>query len=148
MSLTAYPNQKFLWICDHDSINIDGKKRDFSHTQKILFHCLSMYSDNPYEIYGFARPFKRDPGTTDLLSLTDFSAGTIQEILQRKITKKHIKISDEKENLIRWMGTKSSSLTKVNLVFLHQENKYPKVGTVDIQSKHKNYKNRDIFSRL
>ena len=133
MSLVAYPNQNILWLCDHDSINIDGNKRDFTHTQKIFYHCLAMYSDNRYEIYGFAKPFKRDAGTTDLLSLSDFSAGIIQEILQCKLMKKDINLSNEKAKLAKWMGTESRFLTKVNLVFQEQEDKDFGAGTVDIR---------------
>lgn len=135
ISLVAYPNQKLLWLCDHDSINDDGKKRDFTHTQKIFGHCLAMYSDNLYETYGFAKPFKNDAGTTDLLSLTDLSAGMIQEILQSEIAKKHVEISDEKAKLAKWMGTESAFLSKVNLVFIQNDDGDWGAGSVDIQAK-------------
>ncbi len=135
MSVLAYTDQKFLWLCDKDSINEDGNSRDFSHTQHILGHCLSMYSDNLYEIYGFAKPFEKDAGTTDLLSITDFSAGIIQEVLQEKIKGKKINVSDEKEKLLKWMGTNSSFLTKLNLVFMKQGKEEWGVGMVDLQVK-------------
>lgn len=135
MSLVAFSGQKILWLCDHDSINVDGKKRDFSHTQNIFGHCLAMYSDNLYEIYGFAKPFEKDAGTTDLLSLADFSAGIIQEILQSEVAKKDIKLSDDKAKLAKWMGTDSSFLTKANFVFIQQDDGDWGVGSVDIQAK-------------
>ena len=135
MSLVAYSGQKILWLCDHDSINTDGNKRDFTDTQKIFVRCLSMYSDNLYEIYGFARPFERDAGTADLLSLSDFAAGTIQEILQNKIKCKDFQFSAEKVKLIKWMGTESRFLSKVNLTFIKKPDGDLGVGTVDIQAK-------------
>ncbi len=135
MSLVAFSGQKVLWLCDHDSINVDGKKRDFTHTQKIFGRCLAMYSDNLYEICGFAKPFEKDAGTNDLLSLADFSAGIIQEILQSEVTKKDVQLSDEKAKLVKWMGTDSSFLTKVNLVFIQQDDGDWGVGSVDIQEK-------------
>jgi len=135
MSVLAYEDQKFLWLCDKDAINEDGKIRDFSHTQKILVHCLSMYSDNLYEIYGFAKPFETDAGTTDLLSITDFSAGIIQEILQGELKGKDIQLSEEKSKLVRWMGTESTFLTKLNLVFTKQGQEKWGVGTVVLQAK-------------
>lgn len=135
MSLVAFSGQKVLWLCDHDSINVDGKRRDFSHTQNIFRHCLTMYSDNLYEIYGFAKPFEKDAGTTDLLSLADFSAGIIQEILQREVAKKDIQLSDEKATLAKWMGTDSSFLNKTNLVFIQQDDGNWDVGSVYIQAK-------------
>ena len=135
MSLVAFSDQKILWLCDHDSINVDGKKRDFTHTQKIFGQCLAMYSDNLYKIYGFAKPFKKDAGTTDLLSLADFSAGIIQEILQSEVAKKNVELSDEKAMLARWMGTESAFLTKVNLAFVQQDDGDWGVGSVNIQAK-------------
>jgi len=32
MSVLTNSSQKFLWICDHDSINEDGKVRTFENT--------------------------------------------------------------------------------------------------------------------
>jgi hypothetical protein len=135
MSLVAYPDQKFIWLCDNDSINENGKLRDFSHTQKVLGHCLAMYSDNKYQTYGFAKPLKNDSGTTDLLSVTDFSAGIIQEILQSEIKLKDVQFSEEKAKLAKWMGTESNFLTKVNLIFTKQDGGDWGVGSVDIQAK-------------
>ncbi|WP_370293648.1 hypothetical protein [Thalassolituus sp.] len=135
ISLIAYADQKILWLCDHDSINVDGNNRDYTHTQKIFLHCLSMYSDKVYDIYGFAKPFKKDAGTTDLLSVADFSAGIIQEILQSKVTKKNVEFSNEKAMLARWMGTRSAFLTKVNLAFIQKDDGTWDVGSVDIKAK-------------
>lgn len=135
MSILATNGQKFLWLCDHDSINEEGNKRAFSHTQEILGHSLAMYSDNIYEIYSFAKPFDKDAGTNDLLSLTDFSAGIIQEILQSELKNKDIKLSEEKVKLVKWMGSESNFLTKVNLVFTKQDDGEWGVGTVDLKAK-------------
>lgn len=135
MSILAKPKQKFLWLCDHDAINTDGKRRDYSHTQLVLSHCLAMYSNNSYDIYGFAKPFEQDAGTSDLLSLSDFAAGVTQEILQSKLKLKNVEFSEEKAKLAKWMGTESNYLQKVNLVFLMQPDGEWGVGIVDIQAK-------------
>jgi hypothetical protein len=135
LSILAESDQKLLWICDHDSINEEGKERDFSHTQSILGHILAMYSDNQYEILGFAKPFNGDAGTSDLLSLTDFSAGAIQEVLQSELTKKNIKVSDEKGKIVKWMGTDSKFLKKVNFVFVKKDDGDWGVGQVDLTAK-------------
>lgn len=135
LSLLGENGHKLLWICDHDSINEDGKERDFSHTQLVLGYTLAMYSDNQYEILGFAKPFDSDAGTSDLLSLTDFSAGAIQEVLQSEITKKEINVSEEKAKIIKWMGTESKFLKKVNLVFVKQDDGDWGVGPVELTAK-------------
>lgn len=135
LSVLGENGQKLLWICDHDSINEDGKERDFSHTQLVLGHTLEMYSDNQYEILGFAKPFEGDAGTSDLLSLTDFSAGAIQEVLQSEITKKDINVLEEKAKIVKWMGTESKFLKKVNLVFVKQDDGDWGVGPVELTAK-------------
>lgn len=135
LSILAKNGQKILWLCDNDSINEDGKNRDFSHTQKVLGHTLAMYSDNKYEILGFAKPFSKDTGTNDLLSLTDFSAGAIQDVLQNEFTDKEIQVSDEKAKIIKWMGTDSTFLKKINLVFIQQENGEWGVGPVELTAR-------------
>ncbi len=135
MSILATSGQKFLWLCDHDSINEDGNERDFSHTQKVLSHALAMYSDNLYEIYGFAKPFANDAGTSDLLSLTDFSAGAIQELLQSEMKGKDIQLSEEKGKILRWMGSESKFLKKINFVFTKRDDGDWDVGVVNLQAK-------------
>lgn len=135
MSLIAHPEQKFMWLCDNDSINEDGKLRDFTHTQHVLGHCLSMYSENIYGVYGFAKPFDGDSETTDLLSVTDFSSGIIQEILQFKLKGKDLDLSKEKLKLAKWMGSESECLTKLNLYISKDKMGNFEVGTVDIRTK-------------
>lgn len=135
LSILGKNGHKILWICDHDSINEDGSERDFSHTQLILAHTLAMYSDNQYEILGFAKRFSGDAGTSDLLSLTDFSAGAIQEVLQSEIKKKDINVSAEKAKIIKWMGNESKFLKKVNIVFFREDNGGWGIGRVDLTAK-------------
>jgi hypothetical protein len=145
MSLVAHSGQKFLWLCDQDSINPDGITRDFSHTQKILGHCLLMYSENLYEIYGFAKPFKQDIATTDLLSVTDFSAGIVQEIMQHALKCKNIQLSPEKEKLAKWMGTKSNTLIKVNFALTKDNNSSFSLKTMIIKKGNTN--NNSLVAR-
>jgi hypothetical protein len=81
-----------------------------------------MYTDNEYEIYGFAKPFEKDPFTSDLLSLADFAAGAIQDVLQSLKTND---VGDKmgKRQIIRWLGTSSPFLSKLNLIFKMDEGK-------------------------
>lgn len=135
MAVLGYSGQKILWLCDNDSINEEGKNRDFTHTQQIFCHCLSMYSDNLYENYGFAKPFEKDSGTTDLLSITDLAAGTIQEILQNKLKNKEIALTKEREALVRWMGRESQFLCKLNYLYSKKEDNMWNINKIDIEEK-------------
>lgn len=118
LALLTKEGQKFLWMSDKDAINEDGNDRSFENTQHVFIHALRMYTDNKYDIYGFAKPIDKDPFTYDLLSLTDFAAGAIQEVLQHRIKGRDIKINEEKSKIIRWLGTSSPFLKKVNLIFI------------------------------
>jgi hypothetical protein len=120
LSVLGKNGQKLLWMCDHDSINEDGKERDFSHTQLAFGHTLAMYSD---------------AGTSDLLSLTDFSAGAIQEVLQNEFMEKEINVSEEKSKIIKWLGKESNFLKKVNLVFIKQDDDDWGVGSIELTDK-------------
>ncbi|MFY9561712.1 MAG: hypothetical protein WAQ52_15875 [Terriglobales bacterium] len=116
LALLTHSGQKFLWMSDRDAITEDGGVRTFENTQRVFLHALRMYTDNEYEICGFAKPFEKDPFTSDLLSLADFGAGAIQDVLQS------LKAGDVKDNMgkrqiIRWLGTSSPFLSKLNLVF-------------------------------
>ena len=136
MSMLSKENQSFIWICDHDSINDDGKDRDFSHTQKVFCHALHMYSDVKYKRYGFAKPFSDDSTTTDLLSLTDFSAGVIQEFLQEELLGKESNPSKEKQLLIKWLASDSNFLMKYNFILTKSKEKgHWDIGKLELSNK-------------
>lgn len=115
ISLLCHSGQKILWMCDNDSINENGKKRDFSNTQKLLIKCLPMYSENTYEIFGFCRAFKRDHLYGDFLSVADFAAGIVQEILSAKFKGGASEVDDSKLETLKWIGKKSRFLSKLNI---------------------------------
>jgi len=122
LALLTRTGQKFLWMSDRDAITEDGGRRSFDNTRQVFLRALRMYTDNEYEIYGFAKPFEKDPFTSDLLSLADFAAGAIQDVLQSLKTND---VGDKmgKRQIIRWLGTSSPFLSKLNLIFKMDEGK-------------------------
>ncbi|MGL5469693.1 MAG: hypothetical protein ACRDCT_16150, partial [Shewanella sp.] len=74
--------------------------------------------------------------TTDLLSLTDFSAGVIQEFLQEELLGKQTNPSTEKVALIEWLARKSNFLKKYNFI-IRKSNERDSwdVGTLDLSEK-------------
>ncbi|MDO8332210.1 MAG: hypothetical protein Q7T36_17225 [Fluviicoccus sp.] len=135
LSILTRSEQKILWICDNDSINQNGKSRNFSHTQKLTSQIVAMLSDNQYEIFGFARPFKNDTGTSDLLSITDFSSGVIQEILHTEFFDSDLQVSEEKAKIGRWMGSKSHFLAKHNIAIMKGDYDNLEIRTIELQEK-------------
>jgi len=116
LGVLTQSGQKFLWMSDRDAITEDSGGRTFSNTQQVFLRVLQMYTDNEYEIYGFAKPLEKDPFTADLLSLADFAAGAIQDVLQI-LKSNDVKDNLNKRQIIRWLGTPSRFLSKVNLIF-------------------------------
>jgi hypothetical protein len=116
LALLTHTGQKFLWMSDRDTITDDGSKRTFENSQQVFLHALRMYTDNEYEIYGFAKPFEKEPFTSDLLSLADFAAGAVQDVLQH-LKAENVKDHAGKRQIIKWLGTASTSLQKVNILF-------------------------------
>lgn len=118
LALLTHSGQKFLWMSDKDTITEDGNARNFANTQRVFVHALRVYTDNEYDIYGFAKPFEKDPFTSDLLSLADLAAGAVQDVLQIRLKAKGVGESPGRRKIIRWLGTPSLFLKKVNIVFM------------------------------
>jgi hypothetical protein len=113
-ALTTQDKQRLLWYCDLDAINEDGRNRRFEHTQSVFLRVLRMYCNHDFEILGFAKSFEGKSHLDDLLSIPDFAAGVVQDILQAH----HTEVDDitgghEKEALIRWIATEAKFLTKI-----------------------------------
>lgn len=114
--LTTTSGQKLLWYCDKDSINDDGIERNFAHTQKIFAGALGMYSKHKYSLLGFGKSFDNKSYLDDLLSISDFAAGTVQDILQaHKSGNDSIHGEEEKELLLKWMTNQGKFLSKITI---------------------------------
>jgi hypothetical protein len=135
VSILGHSGQKTLWLCDNDAINEDGRLRSFDDTQKIYGNVLKMYCDYEFDITGFAKPFKNDPLTSDLLSVTDFAAGTIQDILQSHIKQNDYLGNDTKIKLVKWMAKESGFLSKINLFITKKEDGDWGCGIVELDTK-------------
>ena len=108
--------QKFLWMGDHDAISEDGNKRNFENTQNVFMNVLKMYTDNEYEIHGFAKPFDDNQLLGDLLSLTDIAAGATQDLLADTFGGRIAQSSEIKKSIQVWLGRDGVSLRKLNVM--------------------------------
>jgi hypothetical protein len=133
--LSVLTNEKhdIIWMSDNDSINDDAKKRSFEDTQRVFGRVVMMYTDAIAKSYGFAKPFKEHPETNDLLSLTDFACGAIQEVVKDYFGEK-VDVKEERIEILKWMAESSQYLTKVNFVFKKQGDDWA-VGQVDMSPK-------------
>ena len=122
-SLVSRENHKLLWYCDLDPINDDGKGRSFSDTQKLFVQILGMYTKHRFEIVGFCKSFDGKSYLDDLLSIADFGAGVVQDILQwHRLGADSIPGSDEKELVLKWITNKGEHLSKITVEICKLEN--------------------------
>jgi len=116
VALTTRENQRLLWYCDNDAINENGKERGFKHTQKIFLQTLGMYSSHKFDLIGVGKSFEDKSHLDDLLSIPDFAAGVIQDLLQAHKTGDDNVSGDEgKKALMRWIGTQGKFLSKITV---------------------------------
>lgn len=81
VSLPTRADQPLFWYCDNDAINETGIERSFEDTQTILRGALGMYTERRSGLIGVAKSFEGKSCLDDLLSVPDFTAGVVQDLL-------------------------------------------------------------------
>ncbi len=133
IALTTRENQRLLWYCDKDAINENGGNRSFADTQKIFYHILGMYSKHKFDLVGFGKSFDDKSHLDDLLSITDFAAGIVQDLLQaHKTGVDNIPGGEEKIVLLKWIATQGKFLSKITVQITKLANGELGSGVVDI----------------
>lgn len=116
VALTTRENQRLLWYCDNDAINENARNRGFADTQQIFLRTLGMYSRHKFDIVGFAKSFDSKSHLDDLLSIPDFAAGVVQDLLQaHKTGDDNIPGGGEKIALLKWIATQGKFLSKITV---------------------------------
>jgi hypothetical protein len=81
--------------------------------QKIFLRAVAMYSKHQLGPVGFGNSFKHNSYLDDLLSVADFAAGIVQDLLTTAETRKEVDGRDEKILLLKWLAAKSEFLSKI-----------------------------------
>lgn len=132
VALTTRENQRLLWYCDNDAINENGRDRGFADTQQIFLRTLGMYSKHKFDLVGFGKSFDGKSHLDDLLSIPDFAAGVVQDLLKaHKTGDDNISGGEEKIALLKWMATKSKFLSKITIQISRLANGELGSGVVD-----------------
>lgn len=113
VALLTKAGQHVFWYCDSDAINETARERGFPQMQKIFLHALAMYSKHQLGTMGFGKSFEHKSYLDDLLSVTDFAAGIVQDLLTAEETRKDIDGGNEKILLLNWLAAKSEFLSKI-----------------------------------
>lgn len=111
-SLLTHSNQKLLWYCDSDAVN--DNSNFFDDTKTILNRTLGLYLTHTFEILGFGKSFIKKSHLDDLLSISDLSAGVIQDVMTGHHSKND-QLQEKKIPLLEWLTTRSNFLTKISI---------------------------------
>lgn len=130
-SLMTKENQRLLWYCDNDTILEDANERKYADVQQMFATALGMYSRHKLDLVGFGKGFEVKSHLDDLLSVADFSAGVVQDILRSHKTDQDIRGGDEKIALIKWMAVQGKFLAKITIQINRLPNDELGCGVVD-----------------
>lgn len=108
-------DHKVFWQGDEDTINQDGNSATFEDARYHLDVMLKEFSGKRFKLLGVARSFKEYSYFDDLLSITDLTAGMIQDLLRHKYHDADVEVNEAKGVLCKWLGTESQFLQKVFL---------------------------------
>ncbi|MDT0359334.1 hypothetical protein RJO15_26355 [Herbaspirillum huttiense F1] len=117
----THDQQRLLWYSDTDQINEDAHDRTFADTQKMFSSIAAMYMTHGFEILGFGKSFSEKGYLDDLLSIPDFAAGMLQDLLTAEASGSDIPGGSEKLALLKWLATPSRFLSKIHLKILSKE---------------------------
>ena len=75
-----------------------------------------MYRRHKFDLVGFGRSFDGKSHLDDLLSIPDFAAGVVQDLLQaHKTADDNVPGGEEKAALIKWIATQGRFLSKITI---------------------------------
>lgn len=115
VSLLTRADQPLFWYCDNDAINETGIERSFEDTQTILRGALGMYTERRSGLIGVAKSFEGKSCLDDLLSVPDFAAGVVQDLLAGHETGRDIAGGSEKVQIMQWIARESPFLSKITI---------------------------------
>jgi hypothetical protein len=114
-SLLLSNGQRFLWYCDNDPINEDGRERNFQTLQEIFKQSWNVFAIQALELLGFAKSFPEKTYFDDMLSVADLAAGVVQDLLQAREDGREIPGGETKLRVVKWLVTPTQFLSKIHI---------------------------------
>ncbi len=116
LALLTRQGHKVVWMTDHDAIAANEEKTEA--LGKLLGRIMRFYSKVEYGTIGYAKPFAGEAGKhdlTDLLSLTDLSAGCVAEYLTAA-EDANPQIKTDTNKVMLWLARQGIGLKKLTFV--------------------------------
>lgn len=100
--------------------------------RRIFIRILGMYCAHKFDLVGFGKSFADKTHLDDLLSIPDFAAGVVQDLLQaNKTGNVSIPGGKEKIELLKWMAVQGKFLSKITIQISKLANGKLGSGVVD-----------------
>lgn len=116
LSVLTSEGQRVLWYCDDDSIHQNGHGHTADDTRQMSLKALGMYCAHQFDAIGTGVSFKDKSFLDDLLSVADLKAGIVSDLLTAQaLEADNIPGGIGKQQVMRWVGTQSSHLTKLTI---------------------------------
>jgi hypothetical protein len=91
-----------------------------------------MYCKHKFDLVGFGKSFDDKSHLDDLLSIPDFAAGVVQDLLQaHKTGDDNVPGGEEKAALLRWIAMQGKFLSKITIQITRLPNGEPGSGVVE-----------------
>lgn len=119
-SLLVRPDQPIIWYCDNDAINENARERKFEDTQRLFATALQMYSKQRSAELKSGKSLAERSFLDDFLSVPDFAAGVVQDLLAEHEMGKDLAVGDEKAHVMRWLACESKFLSKITIQILQR----------------------------
>lgn len=117
-SLLVRPDQPIIWYCDNDAINEEAHGRSFEDTQRLFAIALQMYSKQRSAELRSGKSLAERSFLDDFLSVPDFAAGVVQDLLAGHETGNDVPGGAEKAQVMKWMACESKFLSKITIQIL------------------------------
>lgn len=119
-SLLVRPDQPIIWYCDNDAINENARARKFEDTQRLFATALQMYSKQRSAGLKCGKSLAEKSFLDDFLSVPDFAAGVVQDLLAEHEMGKDLAVGDEKAHVMKWLACESKFLSKITIQILQR----------------------------
>ncbi|MGU3449671.1 hypothetical protein [Methylobacterium sp. 391_Methyba4] len=133
VALLSKDGQKVFWMTDNDDIcpDTDAHKR----LLHVFNQVLTLYADGKksFPRVGGARPFSvRDVKTTDLLSVADVTASSMEHYLTRlrRSTDGNVLVKEGSDEVLRWLAFDGIALKKFNMIIKYDDRGEIQIGNL------------------
>lgn len=123
ISVLSINGQKILWMTDDDAIAANERKKEA--LGRLFAGILAIYTENKYQVLGYAGPFNdstRERNLNDLLSFPDLSAGAVESLFTAKCLTPDPQVKEGTNTVLEWLTYQGIGLKKHTMLVEVKDN--------------------------